>query len=70
MTMILIREGNMYRPEIEMDPVDMPEKVRAEPLDEVEFPTKVEIWGAGLNPDLAAKLLELSDTLETHGEKK
>ena len=70
MSIVLIKEGNRYRPEVEMDPNQMPEKLVAADFKPGELPKIIEIWGAGIDPNLAIKLQELSDSLEIHGDKK
>lgn len=51
MHLVLVKEGNRYRPQSEMDAKDVAEMLFAEDFDVAEIPKKVELWGALLNPE-------------------
>ena len=70
MTLVLIKEGDRYRPEVEMDPKDMPQRLLAEDFDTAEIPKAVNIWGAMINPEAATALQRFIDETDDDGNPK
>lgn len=58
MTMLLIKEGNRYRLEPELDPGEMPDILTAEVVNNSELPT-YSIGGADINPELGPLLMKM-----------
>ena len=69
MSIVLIKEGNRYRMEPEMDPSEMPDVLNV--VDgEIKWPSHAKIWAGMLNPQAAVELQKFIDETDDDGKQK